>query len=433
MSFVEIGLHRNYLGEIILKEIVAIILAAGRGTRMKSDIPKVLHEVLGKPIIAYILDSLKDSGIKNVITVAGYGSELLKNKIKDAKIIKQTKLLGSGDAVNTAKKILKNYSGDVLVICGDTPLIRSKTITDLIERHKDSGASATLLTADVKNPAGYGRIGRDDDGKVVKIVEEEKAGLYEEVINEINVGTYCFKAKELFDALAEVKPDNAKKEFFLTDAIEILHKKGKIIEALTLKDSEEIIGINTRKDLAKASHILNTGVLDNLMAGGITIEDPATTIIYPDVKIGRDTVIRPNTVIESRVEIGKNCHIGPFARIRPDVYLGDSVDIGNFVELVRTKVADNTKIKHHTYLGDTTVGEGVNIGAGTITANFDGKNKNKTVIGDGAFIGVGAILIAPLKIGKNATVGAGAVVPRNHDVPKGATVVGVPAKIFKKK
>jgi len=415
-----------------MKNTVAIVLAAGKGTRMKSETPKVLHKILGKPIISYVLDALKCAGITDIVTVAGHGSHLLKEVVKGSKVVVQKELLGSGDAVKTARKALAGYSGDVLVICGDTPLIRSATIRSIIETHKSSGASLTILTAKLKNPTGYGRILRDDSGAVLKIVEEENASIYEEAVNEVNVGTYCFKAKDLFEALGEVKPDGKKKEFFLTDTIAILRKDAKPIEAVEVYDAGEMIGINSRRDLAEAAQTMKARILDEIMAGGVTIEDPASTTIYEGVTIGPGSVIRPNTFIESDVEIGRGCRIGPFTRIRPHVRIADNVEVGNFVELVRTKVGSGTKVKHHTYLGDTTVGRHVNIGAGTITANYDGKVKSKTVIEDKAFIGVGAILIAPVRVGKLAVVGAGCVVPKNHDVPKGATVVGVPARLFKK-
>ena len=415
-----------------MKDIVAIVLAAGRGTRMKSEIPKVLHNILGKPIIRHILDSLEEAGLTDIITVTGYGSSLLKEVTKDTKIIVQKKLLGSADAVIKAKKALGRYLQDVLIICGDTPLIQSKTIKDIIERHKASGTSLTLLTAKLKDPTGYGRIVRGDAGKISKIVEETEASFYEEVINEINAGVYCFRAKSLFEALSDVKSENKKKEFFLTDAVGILHKKGEDIESVLAEDPREIIGVNTRKDLSEATRILKDRILETIMANGVTVEDPTSTTIFANVKIGHDTVICPYTVIESDVDIGRNCRIGPFAHIRSAVHIGDNVEVGNFVELVRTTVKDGTRIKHHTYLGDTLIGKRVNVGAGTITANFDGKNKNKTIIKDGASIGVGAILIAPVRIGEWAIVGAGCVVPKNHNVPKGATVVGVPARVIKK-
>jgi len=301
----------------------------------------------------------------------------------------------------------------------------------LIEKHKNAGSSATLLTARVKDPSGYGRIIRDDDKKILKIVEDLEASLYEEVIDEINVGTYCFKSGDLFDALSGVAPDNKKKEVFLTDVIGILRNKGRAIESVITDDPDEAEGINDRIDLANVARILKERISRELMASGVTIEDPASTTIYPDVRIGRDTVIGPNTLIENDVIIGKRCRIGPFARIRPDVTIGDEAEVGNFVELVRTSIGDGSRVKHHTYLGDTSVGKNVNIGAGTITANYDGKSKNRTIIEDGSFIGVGSILIAPVTIGKGAVVGAGSVVPKRHNVPAGATVIGIPAKIFK--
>ncbi|MDD5135878.1 MAG: sugar phosphate nucleotidyltransferase, partial [Candidatus Omnitrophica bacterium] len=401
------------------------------GTRMKSQTPKVMHKILGKPMIDYVLAGIKAAGVSDAILVTGYGSDILEDAVEGVKIVVQKELRGSGDAVSTAKKALKNYAGNIVVVCGDAPLIRPETIKGLVEKHKISEASVTILTAKLADPTGYGRIARDDNGKVRAIVEQEKANLYEEVINEINVGTYCFRSADLFAALEAVKPDNKKKEFFLTDTIDILKNKGKSIESFLTEDPEEAIGINTRKDLAEAARILKARVAEELMDSGVTIEDPASTVIYPGVKVGKDTVIHSNTVIEEDVEIGSGCSIGPFTRIRPHVCIGDDVEVGNFVELNRTRVGSGTKIKHHTYLGDAIVGRNVNIGAGTITANYDGKSKNRTVIEDGAFVGVGAILIAPLKVGSRAVVGAGSVVPKNHDVPKGTTVVGVPARIYK--
>jgi len=416
-----------------MKYPTAIILAAGRGTRMKSETPKVLHKMLGHTIIEYVLDSIREAGISERIVVAGYGSELLKNEVGGARVVIQKSLLGSGDAVAAAKKVLKNYSGDILVVCGDTPLVRPGTIKKLIEKHSSSGASATILTADLKDPSGYGRITRNADGKISGIVEEANATFYEEVINEINVGTYCFKARDLFEALSAVKLDGKKREVFLTDTIAVLRGRGKAIESVLTEDPDEAIGVNTRIDLALSTAILKKRIMDALMLGGVTIEDPASTIIYPGVKIGKDTTIYSNTVIESGVEIGSGCRIGPFSRIRPGVILGNRVEVGNFVELVRTKIGAGTKVKHHTYLGDSVIGKSVNIGAGTITANYDGKSKNKTIIEDGAFIGVGAVLIAPVHIGAGALVGAGSVVLKNHDVPRLATVVGVPARIYKQR
>jgi bifunctional UDP-N-acetylglucosamine pyrophosphorylase/glucosamine-1-phosphate N-acetyltransferase len=417
-----------------LKDITALILAAGRGTRMKSDTPKVLHELLGKPLIVHVLDSLKAAGISEAIVVTGHGSDLLKEKLKGlgVRTVLQKELLGSGDAVNAAKTELENNYENVIVLCGDAPLIKPGTIKELVDKHKESKSSATILTSVVKDPTGYGRIVRDSDKKIVKIVEEIEARFYEEVIEEINSGAYCFKVKDLFDALSEVKPNNGKKEYYLTDVFSILYGKKRSLESVAKEDEDEIIGVNSRSDLAQATTILKTRIMEDLMDSGVTIQDPASTVIYPGVKIGRDSIIYSNTVIDTDVEIGERCHIGPFTRLRPGVRLGNDVEVGNFVELVRTSIGDGTKVKHHTYLGDTTVGSKANIGAGTITANYDGKNKHRTVIGDGAFIGIGTRLVAPVKIGSQAKTGAGAVVLKEADVPDGTTVVGVPAKAIKK-
>lgn len=418
-----------------MQNIIAVILAAGKGTRMKSDTPKVMHEILGRPMISYVVDSVKRSGVKTIVLVTGFGSDKVQEFFKDGKVktVLQKRLLGSGDAVNTAKKLIAKSRGDCLVVYGDTPLIKSETIKRLIDKHNASSASLTLLTAVLKNPTGYGRIIRSTDGKITKIAEEDEARAYKKEIKEINVGTCLFRAEDLFDALNRIKPENTKKEYYLTDAVKILSDNGKKIESVSIEDLDEMIGVNSRVELAEAAFVIKTRIFNEIMMSGVTIQDPATTTIYPGTKIGRDSVIYPNTIIESDVVIGERCHIGPFARLRPGTRVADRGEIGNFVELVRTTIGESTKVKHHTYLGDSKVGKNVNIGAGTITANYDGKNKNKTTIGDGAFIGVGSILIAPVKIGKKALVGAGTVVLRGHNIKDGSTAVGVPARILERR
>ena len=415
-----------------MNNIAAIVLAAGRGTRMKSDIPKVLHNIFGKPMVSYVLESLKAAGITHVITVAGYGSGALSKAI-GTKIVIQKKLLGSGDAVASAKKLLGGHRGQIIVTCGDMPLMSARTIKKLILKQRSSGASLTLATATVKDPAEYGRIVRNASGAVSKIVESADIKDAADEINEVNTGTYCFRAKDLFEALKRVKPNPRTGEYLLTDTVEILDKAGKKIKSVEVEDPLEMTGINSRRDLAEATLILKDKAINEAMLSGVTVEDPLTTTIYPDARIGRDTVIHPNTFIGPRVEIGRDCHIGPFARLTSSVKVGSNVIIGNFVELVRTTIGDDCRVKHHTYLGDAVLGRKVNIGAGTITANYDGKNKNKTIIRENAFIGVGSVLIAPLVIGKNATVGAGCVVLKRHNVPEGETVVGVPAKILERR
>lgn len=417
-----------------MKNTIAIILAAGRGTRMKSDTSKVLHGILGKPMISYVTGAISRAAVRDIVVVTGFGSD----KVKDffygtgVKTVVQKRLLGSADAVGAAKREIRRY-GDVLVVYGDTPLIKEDTIRKLIKKHKSSGASLTLLTAVLKDPAGYGRIIRDAGGRITRITEDNEAREYKKEVREINVGTCIFKSDDLLDSLKKIGCDNSKREYYLTDAVNILSARGKLVESVTMENLNEMIGVNSRIELAAAANVMKNRIMEELMASGVTIQDPVTTIIYPDVKIGRDTIIYPNTIIESGVRIGSGCHIGPFARLRVGTSIGDKTEIGNFVELVRTKIDASTKIKHHTYLGDAKIGRHVNIGAGTITANYDGRDKSKTFIGDSSFIGAGAILIAPVKIGKRALVGAGAVILRGTVVKNGVTVVGVPAKILRRR
>ena len=418
-----------------MKKTIAVILAAGRGTRMKSDKPKVMHKLLGRAMISYVVDSVRSVNASEIIAVTGYGSDRVEEFLKSTNIktAQQKKLLGSADAVSAAAKKIKNKSGNILIVYGDTPLVRKETVKKLLDKHNETDASLTLITAVLRNPTGYGRIIRNTAGKILKIAEETEIRSSGKEIREINVGTCCFKSEDLFGSLKEVGCDNAKKEYYLTDAVKILADKGKKIESITLEDSDEMIGVNSRVELAEAASVIKRRILNELMMSGVTIQDPATTTIYPGVKIGKDTIIYPNTVIESDVVIGDFCHIGPFAHLRGGTKVGEKCEIGNFVELVRTEVGDFTKVKHHTYLGDAKVGKNVNIGAGTITANYDGKNKNKTFIGDNSFIGVGAVLIAPVRIGKKVLVGAGAVVLKGHNIKDGGTVVGVPAHILEKR
>ena len=408
----------------------AIILAAGLGTRMRSEVPKPLHLIHSRPMLSYLIDAVSEAGIKrkDIILVLGHGMDRVKKEFSGFNTAYQKKPLGSGDAVTSAQKHFRNYSGDILVLYSDTPLLTAATLKKLIKAHRRSRSGCTVLTAETENPESYGRILRKR-GSIVKIVEEKDALPAEKNIKEINIGAYIFAKKTLFSHINEVKMNPKKKEYYLTDIVNILKEAGSKVSAFTTKDPSEGVGINSRAELGEAYRILSGRATKIHAKRGVTVLDPATTVIDPGAKIGRDTVIYPSTIIERDVEIGRNCEIGPFARIRPGTRIASSVSIGNFVELVRTRVGKNSKIKHKTYLGDAELGKNINIGAGTITANFDGRNKHKTVIEDGAFIGVGAILIAPVKIGKGATVGAGAVVTRRKNVPPGKTVVGVPARI----
>ena len=411
--------------------MAAVILAAGRGTRMNSDVPKALQPLHSRPMLRFVTEVLKRCGVKKQILILGYKAKDIKKIFKGHDYVMQKKLLGSGDAVKRTKGLLARFRGDILVLYGDTPFITAETIRRLVSKHKKEKASSTVLTASVDDPSGYGRILKDETGFLSAIIEDKDALGYEKAIKEINVGCYCFNKKDLFLCLDKLKINAKKREFYLTDVIKMMKGKDKKVISLTCKDNVQAFGVDSKADLARANNIMKKRILELLMSNGVSIVDVDTTFIDKDAKIGKDTVIKPHTIIEKNVTIGKNCEIGPFARIRQGTRLADNVAVGNFVELVRTKVSRGSKIKHMTYLGDAEVGKNVNIGAGTITANYDGKRKNKTVIADGAFIGVGAILIAPVKIGKGALVGAGSVVTRKKNVPPHKTVAGVPARLLK--
>ena len=415
-----------------MKDVRAIILAAGRGTRMKSELPKVLCKLHSKPLLNFVIEALEGAGVREKILVVGYKDKTVKDAFRGLNTITQEKLLGSGDAVKRTKNLLSKFKGDILVLYGDAPFIRKETIKKLMQKHAKEKASCTLLSANVKDPSGYGRILRDDNDNIVKIIEERDTSIYEKVIEEVNVGLYCFNKEELFSGLDKLKINAKKQEYYLTDIIEVLKGSNKKITSVSCKNPLEALGVNSRLDLAKANTIIRKNVLELLMLKGVTIVDEDSTFVNMNARIGKDTVIHPHTIIEEGVTIGKGCEIGPFARIRQGTAIDDSVEIGNFTELVRTKVSSGTKIKHMTYLGDAEIGRNVNIGAGTITANFDGKSKNKTIIEDGSFIGVGSIFIAPVRVGCGAVVGAGSVVTKGKDVPAHKTVAGIPAHILKK-
>jgi len=327
---------------------------------------------------------------------------------------------------------LEANASDVLILYADTPLLKLDTLKKLLARHRISQATWTLLTSVLNNPTGYGRIARDDRNHITRIVEEKEASVYEKAIEEVNAGVYSFRTKGLLKVLGEVEPAKKKKELYLTDVISILARRGLKVESVATYDPTEIMGVNTRSDLAKAQSLMRKRILARLMKRGVTIMDPETTYIDSQAKIGEDSVVHPHTSIEGDVEIGTNCRIGPFARIRGEARLSDGVSIGNFVEVVRSRVGRNSKIKHFSYIGDCTMGKDVNIGAGTVTANYDGSKKYQTIIEDGVFIGSGTILIAPVKVGRYAVTGAGCVVPAGKDVAARTVMVGVPARVLKR-
>lgn len=422
----------SWLGshEKTMKDVLAVILAAGKSTRMHSSFSKVLHKIYGKSMLEYVLGDLRAIGITGGAVVINNQNGISKkiNLPKGFKFVFQKKLLGTGDALKQAEKALVNFKGHILVLYGDTPLVTKETLNKLIQKHKASNAGCTLLTTTMKHPSGYGRIVRDDKNDIIRIVEDADASLYEKMIEEVNVGVYCFRAADVFRALSHLKPKGHKREYYLTEVVELLARHKATVEYIHTDDVNEALGVNSRMDLARAQALAKNKILTRLMQEGVGIIDPSTTHIYNDVKIDQDTVIYPFTVIESNVKIGKRCRIGPFARIRPDTVIEDEVEVGNYVEMVRCRVGSGSVIKHRCYLGDADIGRHVNIGAGTITANYDGKKKYKTTIGDKSFIGSGTILVAPVSVGRHATTGAGSVVLKNTKIPPGSVLAGVPAR-----
>ncbi|MCM8813874.1 MAG: NTP transferase domain-containing protein [Candidatus Omnitrophica bacterium] len=419
----------------ISDQLAAVILAAGQGTRMNSQRPKVLHKLGSKPMLGHVMDTVTAAGVRQMFVVTGFRGELVAEYVgARARCVPQPNLLGTGDAVwqVNAEPFMQRGDTHVLVIYGDTPLITPQTVAALIEEHRRSNSLCTLLSAVVPDPTGYGRIIRDERGKITAIVEEQDAQPIQKAIQEVNVGAYVFKAQELFAAIQGLKPANVKKEYYLTDVIAVFARNAYPISHVRTEDVDEMLGINSRAGLVKAFAIYRRRIIEKIIAGGVTVVDPHTTYIDDEVRIGQDTVIYPLTVIERDVEIGQGCAIGPFCHVRAGCRIADNVSIGNFAEINRSAIGKGTRIKHQSYIGDAQIAAAVNIGAGTIIANYDGKNKHKTVIETGAFIGTGTILVAPVKIGKAAVTGAGAVVPKNKKVEDHQVVVGIPARLLRK-
>ena len=367
---------------------MAIVLAAGKGTRMKSKKSKLVQKIYGKEVVRRAVENAEKAGVGEIVAVVGYMKEevmaVLGDKVKYAV---QDEMLGTGHAVLQAKEYLKGKKGKVLVLNGDVPLIRPETLNKLLEKSIENKEYATLLTAIYDNPKGYGRIVRDEGGNIAAIVEEKDTTDDQKEIKEINAGIYCFDIEELLAALENLSPDNAQGEYYLTDVIEIMNKKGLKTGAVVVEDNTEILGINDRIQLEMLTKVLQMRINTEYMRKGVTIEDINTTYIYDDVEIGMDTVIHPNTTIKSDVKIGEDCEIGPNAYIREGCRLANNVKIGNFVEIKKTIIGEGTKVPHFIYLGDCEVGEKCNIGCGTITCNYDGFHKSKTIIGNHSFIG----------------------------------------------
>ena len=431
------------------------ILAAGKGTRMKSDLPKVLHLAAGEPLIAHVLRVADALNPETITVVVGHLADAVKSglaKRTGLRFALQEPQLGTGHAVLQVEPLLRGRTGTLMLLSGDVPLLRAATVDAMVRQHRRTGAAATVLTARVAQPNGYGRIVRDSAGAIAAIVEHKDATEEQRRIDEINSGIYAFDLAPLFDALKNVRSSNAQNEYYLPDLVRIYRARGDRVETLILDDAREVLGVNSRKELAEVTAIMNRNRIDELMASGVTIIDPATTWIGPDVVIGSETVLHPGVYLEGRTRIGQSCvinsgvrivdstlddeavvnnfcviceshiargaRVGPFAHIRPQSEVGEDARIGNFVELKKTTIGKGSKASHLSYLGDASIGEHVNIGAGTITCNYDGSAKHPTVIEDGAFIGSDSQLVAPVRVGKDAYVAAGSSIV--EDVPAGA-------------
>jgi bifunctional UDP-N-acetylglucosamine pyrophosphorylase/glucosamine-1-phosphate N-acetyltransferase len=445
-------------------KIQSIILAAGQGTRMQSSLPKVLHPILGKPMIAYAVETARQITHQKPVVVIGHGGEAVRRALGDQAVyVIQEEQLGTGHAVMQAASTLRGAADWVLVTYGDMPLITAQTIQKLLQVHATHPGPITMATLVGEDPRGFGRILRGQSGQVTAIVEEAQATPEQIAIREFNPGVYCFDASWLWEALPRI-PISPKGEYYLTDLVGIAVATGLWVQGVPVAEASEMIGINTRVHLSEATTLLRQRINQHWMLAGVTLIDPASTYIEPSVSIGRDTILWPNTYLHGETQIGTDCElgpnaivrgsrigdrckilasvvegawleneveIGPFARLRSGAHLADGVHMGNFGEVKNSYLAPGVKMGHFSYIGDATLGENVNIGAGTITCNYDGKRKHKTVIEDNVFIGSDTMLVAPIKIGTGASTGAGAVVTR--DVPAHTVVVGVPARPLQKK
>ena len=404
------------------QDIVAVVLAAGKGTRMKSNKSKLVHKIYGKELVKRVVETAEKSDIKDIIAVVGYKKEEVQKVLGDTvKYAYQEEMLGTGHAVLQAEEYLEGRKGKVVVLNGDVPIIRPETIKKLIEKSIKNKEYATVLTAIYNNPTGYGRIIRDDGGNVKEIVEEKDLSEEQKSNKEINAGIYCFDIDELLKALKELKPNNAQGELYLTDVVKIMNDKGLKTGAVIVKDNTEILGVNDRMQLELLTKVLKMRINQYHMQNGVTIEDMDNTYIYDDVEIGVDTVIHPNTTIKNDVVIGENCEIGPNAYIREGCRLADTVKIGSFVEIKKAIIGEGAKVPHLSYMGDCEIGGKTNIGCGTITCNYDGFNKSKTIIGEHSFIGSNTNLVAPVTLGENSFVAAGSTI--TNDVPDDALAI----------
>ena len=403
-------------------DIIAIVMAAGKGTRMKSKNSKLVQKIYVKEIVKRSVENAEKAGVKDIVAVVGYKKEEVMKVLGDnIKYAFQDEMLGTGHAVMQAKEYLKGKKGKVLVLNGDVPLIRPETLNKLIEKSIENKEYATLLTAIYDDPTGYGRIVRDEGGNIEGIVEEKDTTEEQKKITEINAGIYCFDIEALLEALEKITPNNKQGEYYITDVIQIMNNRGLKTGAVIVEDNTEILGINDRIQLGILTKVLQMRINTELMKHGVTIEDTNTTYIYDDVEIGMDTVIHPNTTIKSGVIIGEDCEIGPNSYIREGCKLANKVKIGSFVEIKKAIIGEGTKVPHLSYMGDCEIGEKCNIGCGTITCNYDGFNKSKTIIGNHSFIGSNTNLVAPVTLGDNTFIAAGSTI--TDDVPEYALAI----------
>jgi bifunctional UDP-N-acetylglucosamine pyrophosphorylase/glucosamine-1-phosphate N-acetyltransferase len=437
-----------------MKNFSVIILAAGTGSRMKSSLPKVMHKLSGKPLVKWVIDAVCALKPDNIVVVLGHKASSVEEYLSGSNVgfVYQKEQLGSAHAVMQAKEVLGNYNGNILVISGDVPLIKPSTLLSLVKNNEKTGSAVTVLSCKVENPFGYGRIIRKD-GLLEKIIEEKDSSLAEKLVKEVNSGVYCFD-KNLWQALLKVKQNNKKREYYLTDTIAILKEFGKKVSLITIKDEYEVKGINNRADLSKIQAILKDNKIKELLDKGVSFIDTTNVYVSYDARIGGDTVIYPGVFIDRDVLIGKKCvikgasyivsskigdesvisysyvegatigkrvTIGPFAHIRQESVLKENVKIGNFSEIKKAVIANNSKVNHLSYIGDADVGEYVNIGAGTVTCNYNGEKKHKTIIGSKSFVGSNVNFVAPVKIGFGALVAAGSTI--TCDVPPGRLAI----------
>lgn len=447
-----------------------LVMAAGLGTRMKSKRAKVLHELAGLPLIAHVVRAAQSLDPQKIIVIVGHQAEEVEQAVLDqvgglAGFVTQEKQRGTGDAVETARSVLEDSGSLVMVLSGDVPMIRVETLRNLIEHHRNTGAACSILSVRMENPSGYGRVIRDEQGQFQRIVEQRDASEEEKKVKDINGGIYCFEARDLFAALRHIEPKNDQGEYYLTDVPEIIKSSGDKVEVYSHSDPRELLGINTRVELAEFENLVRRNAIRRLMIDvGVTFIDPSHAYISPEAQIGRDTIIYPNVTIEGKSvlgegcvirsgvrisnsrlgdvvlvkdhsviidsEIASNCSVGPFAHLRMNAVLEETSTVGNFVEVKKSRLKRGTKAMHLTYLGDATIGERTNIGAGTVTCNYDGIRKHETIIEEDVKIGSDTMLVAPVRVGARSTTGAGSVVTK--DVPPDSLVAGVPAEVKKK-